>query len=479
MYKKSLCVGIFCCAAVFLWAGTPARADDVADIKAQIQTLTERLSDVGDIKAQIQALTERLNKIEQQQGQAKGTHVAPAGAAPAAPDAEVVTGGSFPGSFKVPGTNTSIGLHGWVSLQSFYDANQYVGDKFSIGNLLPNGNAQKQTQGTWHMHGKLTRFIVESQTPTKYGTVKTYLASDFYGYENKGTTGQQSIQNNNYGLRLVHGYVALGGFLAGKTWSNFIDDADGMESLDNAGPAGVPSEQVPQIRYTFGLDRARHSTVSFSAENPATDYAGSDATVGTENASQYGPVPDLTAKYETEQKWGHVQASGVLRKLAYDDGNGHRSTASAGGGIVGTTLALPRKTAVGFQTWFGNGIQKFSPDDFGPVSSAQIDHINTAQQNLVPSEENGMTSYLSHVFSRWFRSNIGYGFNHMHWNAFIPADSSQPVTLHTLHANLIFSPVPGTDFGLEYMHGKKSFREMLLLPDATDTRYEFAVRARF
>lgn len=460
MFRKSLCAAVFCGAAVFLWAGTPARADDVTDIKAQIQ-----------------ALTERLGKIEQEQAQAKATKAAPTPAPSAPADAEVVTGGTFPGSFKVPGTNTSIGLHGWVSLQSFYDANQYVGDKFAVGNLLPNGNGQEQTQGTWHSHGKLTRFIIESQTPTKFGNVKTYIASDFYGYENKGTTGQQSIQNNNYGLRLVHGYVSLGGFLAGKTWSNFIDDADGMESLDNAGPAGVPSEQVPQVRYTFNLDR--RTTLAFSAENPATDYAGSDKSVGTENASQYGPVPDLTAKYETEQRWGHVQLSGVLRKLAYDDGAGHRSTASAGGAIVGTTLNLPRKTAIGFQTWFGNGIQRFSPDDFGPVSSAQINNINTAQQSLVPSQENGMTSYISHRWSSFFRSNIGYGFNHMHWNAFIPADTSQPVGLHTLHGNLIFSPTPQTDFGLEYMRGTKSFREILALPDAGDSRYEFAVRSRF
>jgi Porin subfamily len=475
MFRKSLCAAAFCCAAAFLWAGAPARADDVTEIKAQIQ-----------------ALNERLSKIEQQQAQAKAaatpapsTSAAPAAPAASAasaasavpPDEEPVVGGAFPGSFKLPGTNTSIGLHGWVSLQSFYDSNQYVGDKFAIGNLLPNGDAQAQTQGTYHMQGKLTRFIIESQTPTSFGNVKTYLASDFYGYENGGATGGQTLQNNNYGLRVVHAYVALGGFLAGKTWSNFIDDADGMESLDNAGPAGVPSEQVPQIRYTFRLDP--RSTFGFSAESPATDYAGNLTTVGTEQASQYGPVPDLTAKYETEQRWGHVQASAVLRKLAYDDGAGHRSMASAGGAIVGTTLNLPRKTSIGFQTWFGDGIQRFSPDDFGPVSSAQINYINTAQQVLVPSPESGVTTYMSHRFSRLFRSNLGYGYDHMYWNAFIPANSSQPVATHTLHANLIFSPGPLTDFGFEFMRGTKTFRDILNLPEAFDNRYEFAVRSRF
>jgi len=36
-------------------------------------------------------------------------------------------------------------------------------------------------------------------------------------------------------------------------------------------------------------------------------------------------------KYEAEQKWGHAQLAAVSRKLGYDDGAGHRSTANGAG----------------------------------------------------------------------------------------------------------------------------------------------------
>ncbi len=451
-----------------------------------------------DLKAEVQALEARVKQLEREANEGKSLP-SPSGGAPLAPSpgvtavdktinpanatpgqkqqlgavnppaepADLVRGGSFPGSFRLPGSDTSVAVHGWIDLQAFYDPQQYLGDKFQSGSILPPSNAREQISNSYHFHGKLTRLIVETRTPTKLGLFKTYFASDFYGFENGGSTGQQAIQNNNYGFRPVHIYGQLGGFLAGKTWSNFIDDPDSAESIDNAGPTGVPSEQVPQIRYT---QHTKVGDLSVSAENPVTDYASNDKLGNTELTSKYNPVPDLTAKYEIQRKWGHLQASGVLRKLAYDDGAGHRSEANAGGGILGATINVSPSTAVGSQVFFGNGIMKFTPDDFGPVSSAQINNIGTAQQVLVPSNENGLTIYAAHVFNEKLRSNVAYGYYSEHWNDFIPADFTEPTITHTVHINLIYSPVKMADFGIEFIHGVKSFRPVLNTPPASADR---------
>jgi Porin subfamily len=391
--------------------------------------------------------------------------------------ANAVTGGSFPGSFLLPGTSTSIGIHGFLDLQTFYDPNQYLGDKFQVGQILPNGFGQEQTAGTVHFQGKLTRLSVETQTPTSLGNLRTFFGTDFYGYEAGGSAGPQAIQNSNYSLRLREAFGQLDGFLIGKTWSNFEDDPDSMDSLDNSGPAGVPSELVMQLRYTHPIGLGKFS---FSIENPATDYAGSDSPTDIEQASPYNPVPDFTGRYSLGGRWGHVQLSGVLRDLAYDDGKGHRSAASAGGGIAGLTINLGGPaTSIGGQTWFGNGIEKFTPDDFGPVSSAQIDNIGTAQQRLYGSNEHGFTVFTSHVFSSAVRANLGYGFNFMNWYSFIPASATEPVDTHTIHANVIWSPVKQTDFGLEYIHGMKTFRDSLNLPATAASRLEGAFKYMF
>jgi hypothetical protein len=263
-----------------------------------------------------------------------------------------------------------------------------------------------------------------------------------------------------------------------------------MQSLDNAGPAGVPSEQTLQVRYTHPL--GDFGNFSVSAENPITDLAyntftngvpSGEVTEGTAGGRNYGRTPDLTAKYEIEKKWGHAQVSGVFRDLTYaDPANGNRYVAGSGGAIFGFTLNLPRETSVGAQTWFGNGIQKFTPDDFGSVSSAQIDlaALGTSRQVIYPSNEHGITYYAQHVFSPSMRANIGYGFNYMQWQGFLfPDPIDQPLSTHTLHANVIWSPVPQTDFGLEFINGRKVFRDVLNLPPVNADRFEGAFRYRF
>lgn len=295
------------CAFALVGTGLPARADapdpEVAALRTQITSLTARL-DTLEKRAETRAI------------------VAPA------PAANVVTNGDFPGSFKLGGSTTSVALHGFISLQSMYDVDQNVGDKFGPGNILPPGNERNQTAHTWHFHDRLSRLSVETRTPTSAGQLRTYFATDLYGFINGGSGGQQAIQNNSYSLRVHQAYGQLGRFLAGMTWSNFVDDPDNEETLDNAGPTAALSERVPQIRYIMPVGKA---SLSFSAENPATDYASSAKPGLNELVSRYNPRPDLTVKYETEQKWGHAQLSAVSRKLGYDDGAGHRSTANGAG----------------------------------------------------------------------------------------------------------------------------------------------------
>ncbi len=457
------------------------------------------------MKAQIQVLNAQIQAIQNRQAAdnpAQPESAAAGGATPA-PSNKVV-GGDFPGSFKLPGTDTSVAIHGFVDLQAFYDPDQYLGGKFQVGLAVPKGPAQRQTQGTYHFHDKLTRFAFETRTPTKYGELKTVLIQDLYGYfagniPNQcannlgvcdGLTGTGSIQNYNFGPRNLYAYGILGRFLAGHYLSNFIDEEDQEEVLDSSGPAGVPAQQLPQLRYTLPLGKG---FLSFSAETPATEYAmtmaGAAATQSNpatppiaivENPSVYNPRPDFTAKYNIDAPWGHAMVSGTLRKLAFDDGADHRSTAEAGGMMAGATYAFHDGiSSLGALTWFGSGIQKYTPDDFVPVSSAQINNVGTAQQQLLTANENGVGAFFSHTFSPFVRSNIGVGLNRNYWADFIPPDISQPTQTKTIHANIIWSPVPQTDFGFEVMHGVKTYRDALKLPDTGISRLQTEFKYRF
>jgi hypothetical protein len=466
--KNPLCMAVFS-ASLMLLSTIPALAADPAaaasPAPASNESTAQLRAEADMLRAKIDDINSRLAELEA----AKTQH-------DKALD-KTVTAGSFPGSYKVPGTNTSIGIHGFVNLVGFYDKNEYLGDKFAPGNITPPGPARNQSAGSWHMQTKLTRLTFESRTPTSSGPFRTYIATDFYGFENGGSGGQQAIQNNSYSLRIHQAYATLGRFLAGMTWSNFVDDPDSYEKIDSAGPTGLPSQRIPQIRYTMPLGGVNFSV---SAENPVTDYADSLKAGNNELTSKYNPTPDFAFKLETEKSWGRAQLSGVVRQLAYADTAGHKSTATGGGLVAGGTFFLnPQKDYVGGQAWYGDGIAKYTPDDFGPVSSAQIQNTNTATQRLVPTPEHGMVVYGDHHWSKVMRSNLAFGWNVMGWQNFIPLDASEPVLTRTLHLNTIWSPIPQADFGIEWMRGTKKFRSGLNLPDTSAERWEFGTRFRF
>ena len=466
MVRENLYVALLSVASLLALTVRPVLADEVDDMKAQVQTLNQQI-------------------LNLEQAQATSQKKEP----------DNVVGGSFPGSFKLPGTDTSVAIHGFVNLQAYYDPQQYLGPKFQIGNAIPNGLAQKQTQGVFTSQYKATRFTIETRTPTQFGELKTVLANDFY-FAVQGPpancasltcsleTGGQSVQNFNFGLRNLYAYGVLGHFLVGHYLSNFIDEEDQAEVLDVSGPTAIPAQQLPQIRYTMPVGPM---ALSLALEAPVTDFAftSSAVTQGNplyaqaggvgvavlEQPSQYNPRPDVTLKLQEDAAWGHFQVSAASRLLSYDDGAGHRSTVNAGGVLFGATYNLKNNYSVGAMSFFGNGIQKYIPDDFVPVSSAQIANIGTPQQQIFPTNVHSTSAFIGHTFSPMFRANLGLGYTGNEWQAFIPADITQPAATHTLHFNVIYSPVPQTDFGFEIANGSKTFRPELGLPSVVVNRY--------
>jgi hypothetical protein len=53
--------------------------------------------------------------------------------------AQAVTGGDHPGSFKLPGSNTSMKIGGYTKGDLYYDVDQDLGDTFNTVFLAPDG----------------------------------------------------------------------------------------------------------------------------------------------------------------------------------------------------------------------------------------------------------------------------------------------------------------------------------------------------
>jgi hypothetical protein len=308
-------------ATIALLTGLPAaRADELADLRANQELLQRR----------IDQLAQRDVSVPRGGGIPGAYGTEPISGQP-------IIGGSFPRSFLIPGTDTSIRVGGFVDetidywLQNGPPNGTQTTTLGATGNIgVQNLDVHGQTvpglngaangvvpvqighsrgNGVFSQSPRESRLNVETRTPTAWGESRTFFEFDFAGAGNFNTgTGQGATGNTTLGTsdnlipRLRYAYGTLGGFLAGQANSNFADpDANG-ETLDFGGPIGQAGlSRIPQIRYTIAGPWG--SAWSVAAEAPRTEfltpagYISSDGNIAaTTNANNPGPqfVPATT-----------------------------------------------------------------------------------------------------------------------------------------------------------------------------------------
>jgi Porin subfamily/DcaP outer membrane protein len=294
--------------------------------------------ELADLRANQELLQRRLDQLSQAPAAPAGTGYGIPGAYGTAPAPGVpMAGGSFPRSFLIPGTDTSIRVGGFVDetidywLQNGPPTGQTSTTLGATGNLATqnldvhgqtvpglNGNANgavpvqighSRGNGVFYQSPRESRLNVETRTPTAWGESRTFLEFDFAGSNNFNTgTGSGGTANTTMGTsdglipRLRYAYGTLGGFLAGQANSNFSDPDANAETLDFGGPIGQAGvTRIPQVRYTIAGPWG--SAWSAAAEAPRTDFftpaglVSSDGNIAsTTQANNPGPqfVPATT-----------------------------------------------------------------------------------------------------------------------------------------------------------------------------------------
>jgi hypothetical protein len=350
--------------------------------------------ELSDLRAQMAALRQKMDQLAQF---APGSTGGGAYGTKAVPGAGVV-GGSFPRSFLIPGTETSIriggfadetllyylqngppnrtpsvtaGINGNLGTQALDVAGQVV-PGYGTGFKVPVQINHSRGNGIFLESAAESRFNVETRTPTALGEVRTFIAIDFVGCNDFSCNQVQSVASPRL-PRVRYAYGTLGGFLAGQVNSNFRDSDAEPETLDFGGPPGLAGvERLPQVRYTYNGPWG--SAWSVALESPDTDVltpagriladtnldafpvsnktpggvaceANAVAIPGTTSCN-LGPnnpamnkAPDLTFASYWARPWGHVNFRFVLRDLTWNDGQFvNRSLLGYGGGVSSSIL---------------------------------------------------------------------------------------------------------------------------------------------
>ncbi len=265
---------------------------------------TAKADELSDLRANQQLMQQRIDQLAQAQAQAGpgapggyttgGSGPVPAfGAAPI--PGQTLAGGSFPRSFLIPGTDTSIRVGGFVdvTILDFLQGGGGVPGTNYGSNSGQNGNMQAiplqgrvvpgigftnpnavnraptRNNGVLEFSPQQSRLNVETRTPTSWGEARTFFEMDWAGCDNFSCQTLAQGGGNSLVPRLRYAYGTLGGFLGGQAISNFSDaDAD-TESMEFGGAQGsTGGQRIPQVRYTIAGPYG--SAFSVSAENPFT-----------------------------------------------------------------------------------------------------------------------------------------------------------------------------------------------------------------
>ena len=455
-------------ASVALLAAGPALAGDDTD------------------QQRIEALRAQLNALQARAAALEGEQATTAQQQYVAAPANAVVGGDKPGSFRLPGSNTSVNIGGYAKLDLIYDFGEDVGDSFGFTGILlsrpGDDGPEDHLTNNFRLHAKQSRIWIKTWTPTDWGEFATHIEGDF-----EGGQGNQLVSNSDH-FRLRHAYGQLGNVLAGQTWSNFNTPWQWPGTIDFNGTIGTSFIRQAQIRYTAPLGNGLSLAVSI--ENPEADGCGTTDTQPTDSitcsdpalfAESLGstattdPMPDIVARLQWGADWGTLAVAGVLRYFEVHqcssepcdgDGDFTSETDSAfGWGVkVAGVVKLWGKDSAGAEFIYGDGIGRYALWAVGTAFAAsQMTSTPLQDPEIFTTSTWGGNVWIEHWWTDNLYSVAAFGYAEMDWddeldpNFFSPSAEEGPFldNVMSAHLNLQWQPVSRANIGIEGIYGHR------------------------
>lgn len=432
------------CALAFA-AATPARAQSQKELETLRKELQQLRAEVAELKKSRAAEQAQITQAAQdaKAAQDKVAQVANAQATAAKP-ADSKTGGSglgdrvealeikskdavvkgdIDGSFRLPGSETSVRIYGYAEAHAIHDVGKKAPDDLFTNLMFQPTPSEADADPSLAQKGKTSftaqtsRFGFETSTPTQHGTFNTKIEADFYSYG----------EGNRNRLRLRHAYGEYAGFLVGQTWSTFMDVDDLPETVDFNGPIGSPFSRRTMVRYTWGDAKAGYK-VAFAAEDPHDQFGG---------GSSGERIPQLVGRFDKTFDWGAIN----LRGLFHEKRSFAETKRGYGYGIGGSYKLSDKDTLLG-QFAFVKG-------DFDQMYGSNGYSIDATTGAITMDRNKGFVLGYARVFNEQLRGNLAVGYN----RASLATDNVANKRLTQVHAGVIYSPFKNVELGAEAIYG--------------------------
>lgn len=330
---------------------------------------------------------------------------------------EAVVAGDFPGSLRLPGSETSFRIYGFAELNAVHE---FKGDNTDVdyATFLPyvplEGSPGANRKGATYLTARTSRLGIEVNTPSSYGPINMKLGGDF---NNEPRTGNSAVTGtvaniltqqatNSYGFRLRHAYGQFAGFLVGQTWSTFMDLDSLPETVDFNGQIGATFIRQPQVRYSHPTKD--YGTFTVAVENSLSyvlDDTGSVTTAG------FSRVPDLVARWDKRFNWGALSLRVVTHENRLNDGGGVSLSERGFGFAASGTYKVTGDDTFMWSFTGGKGIGRY----LNYVEGALYD---ASTRSIYLEKAAGVVLGWQHRASESLRYNVAAGFQKNARNAY-------------------------------------------------------------
>jgi hypothetical protein len=429
--------------ALFLSQSLPsvAQTQEPAKQTPEVEQLKQRLQ---QLEQTVQELRGQISSIEEAQKasptptvvEAKYTETA---AAPPPPKPQTDKQGE-----------STFEIYGFAMLDAGYQFKQNDPDWFDVvrPTKLPSFPNEFAPNGNTYFGVRQSRLGVKSSTPTKYGELKTQFEFELFG------TGAQAGQTI---FRLRHAWGEVGQFGAGQQNTVFMDGDVFPNTIEYWGPNGMVLFRNVQFRW---MPLRGRNDVSIALERPgaSADQGRFVDRIELQGVRGHFNLPDLTGHVRFNRDWGHFQAAGLVRRIAWIDTND--DAFDLGGSAVGAGLNLTSALKFGehdtgkFAFVFGQGIQNYMNDadtDIGiklnPGGDPRRPIVGKALRMW------SFIAYLDHYWSKRWSTSVGY--------SLMDVDNSNGQAADAFHrghyasGNLLYYPAENAMVGGEFIWGRR------------------------
>ncbi len=380
----------------------------------------------------------------------------------------VVTAGDTKNSIKIPGTDTSLSWGGYTKLDAIYNSDAVEGSNQTANQLYVPGSVRVgNTQGEKKQigfHARESRLWFKSFTPTNWGALTAYVETDIFNLKARDS---ERVSNGN-APRLRHAFGTLGNLLAGQTWTSFQPVYAYAEINDFGGPAGQIFVRQAQVRWKQPTD---WGSWQVALENPETTLSIPAAAGGGRAEPSDDRVPDIVVRADYKDTWGQASIAGLVRQLRADGTfEGIEVDDSEWGGAVSlaANLKVLDRDNIKFQAQYGVLGRYQSQNAFNGGVIKDEDEIDT-------TDSLGAFIGYQHFWTPTIRSTWLLGYGWADNNRRIVGDDATE-SVWSSHLNLLWSPVPNTRFGIEWLHAN---RELESGEDGKLDRVQFAAKYDF